>query len=112
MRLVVGVPYGPQLGCASSDYGVDSRHLHLMTVDLVAVELEGSAGCGLIKRDGGFGLQSLRKATSLGERVGGPELQQIKMIITARTSTVSGVIMFKSHGTERSTGRSPAASPP
>ena len=30
VRLVVGVLYGPQLGCASSDYGVDSRHLHLI----------------------------------------------------------------------------------
>jgi hypothetical protein len=44
VRLVVGAAYGPQLGRASSDYGVDSRHLHLMTVDLVAIELERAAG--------------------------------------------------------------------
>ena len=37
VRLIVGVTYGPQLGCAGSDNGVDSRHLHLMTIDLAAI---------------------------------------------------------------------------
>jgi hypothetical protein len=38
----------------------------------------------MIKRNGGIGLQPFRQAASLGERAGSPELQQIKMIITAR----------------------------
>ena len=66
VRLVVGAPYGPQLGCPSSDYGVDSRHLHLMTVDLVAIELESPADRYMIKCDSGIGLQPLRETTSLG----------------------------------------------
>src|SRR4030095_5369658 len=83
VRLIVGVVYGPQLSGTGSDHGVDARHVHLLTVDLSAVELERSPGSYLIKPQCRTGLEALRESTSLSQGIRGAELQQVKMIIAA-----------------------------
>jgi hypothetical protein len=84
VRLVVGVLYGPQLGAAGPDNGIDARHLHLLPIDLAAVELERSARGHVIECNCGTRRQPVRKGWPVLERVRCAELEQIKMIIARR----------------------------
>ncbi len=72
MRLVVRVLNRPQLGGAGADHGVDSRHLHLLTVDLAAVELKGPASHHMIKGHRGSGIQLFWNATARSQARGQP----------------------------------------
>ena len=61
VRLVVRVLNRPQLGGAGADHGVDSGHLHLLTVDLSAVELNVLRAATLARVTAAAGFQLLWK---------------------------------------------------
>src|SRR5215217_7782871 len=67
VRLIMRVAYRPQLCGAGSNNSVDARHLHLVTVDFTAVELDCAPGCHMIKRDRGTGFQPFRNPATLRE---------------------------------------------